>query len=86
MEQIIILKVKSYTGNDTWLDIGGNHIRERVESDGIDDGKGVMYALVHVKNNAASADWATLQQRKRKRQQKGCIQMRRLQAANKRGH
>ncbi|MGA2875080.1 MAG: hypothetical protein ABSE82_06010 [Nitrososphaerales archaeon] len=57
VEQIIILKVKSYTGNDTWLDIGGNHIRERVESDGIDDGKGVMYALIHIKNNAAGADW-----------------------------
>ena len=57
MEQIIILKVKSYTGNDTWLDVGGKHIRERVKSDGIDDGKGVMYALVHIKNDAADADW-----------------------------
>lgn len=69
-ELFIIVKVTPYVGNNTWLDCGGDHLRQTVKGMLIDDlleGKKVMYAIIHInKNGGAYSDWgyATIKEAK----------------------
>jgi len=49
-ELAIILKVESYVGKDTFLEVGGDHIKEHVGGSDANmlSSDGVMYAIIHV--------------------------------------
>ena len=63
MDEYIIVRLVPYLGEDTWLDCGGSHLKEkRKKGNGIMElagfsGLKVMYVLVHLTDRGVTTDW-----------------------------
>lgn len=53
---VVILKIVSYLGDNTYIEIGGEHIKEHVGGlpDQILNSSGVMYAIIHIGEGESS--------------------------------
>ena len=57
-ELVVILRVAPYVGEDTWVLIGGDHLKERTKNSLLQEGENkVMYAIVHLKGGQVTTDW-----------------------------
>lgn len=59
-ELVIILRVASYSGDDTYLSVyvsgGREHVNDTLISV-VPMADGVMYALIHIRDGKADSDW-----------------------------
>jgi len=71
---VIILRVYSYCGDDTFLEVGGDHIKEHVGGSGSEllNSDGVMYAIIHIKDGRATSDWGYATVREARETAKRC--------------